>query len=311
MRRVLAAKRGEAPAPAGDGGPGASLAAPTTSSAPPTAGPKLLVDNVSHVYVSRTSGERIEALRDASLEVAAGEFVTVVGPSGCGKSTLLNILAGLLMPTDGRVLCDGEPIRGPARNRGVVFQEHAVMPWRTVERNIGHGLEIAKVPKKERKERVQSLIDMVGLSGFETKYPYELSGGMRQRVAVARTWANDPEIILMDEPFAAVDAMTRLSLQQELSRLALATSKTIVFITHSVDEATFLGDRVVAMTPRPGRIRDVVQVPTPRAERTWATFSTDQACQDAIRRVLSLVWDERQDFLDSDGAAAAADTGPA
>jgi NitT/TauT family transport system ATP-binding protein len=267
----------------------------------PSENRKLWVDNVSHVYVSRTTGERVEALRDASLEVAAGEFVTVVGPSGCGKSTLLNILAGLLMPTDGRVLCDGVPIRGPARNRGVVFQEHAVMPWRTVERNIGHGLEIARVPKKARKERVQALVDMVGLNGFETKYPYELSGGMRQRVAVARTWANDPEIILMDEPFAAVDAMTRLTLQQELSRLALATAKTIVFITHSVDEATFLGDRVVAMTPRPGRIRDVVQVPTPRAQRTWATFSTDQACQDAIRKVLSLVWDERQDFAEALG----------
>ena len=169
-----------------------------------------------------------------------------------------------------------EPVRGPGRERGVVFQELAILPWRTVRRNIGHGLEIAGVPRAERERTVARLIELTGLTGFEDRYPHELSGGMRQRVAVARTWAADPDVILMDEPFAAVDAMTRLTLQEELVRLCAATSKTVFFITHSVDEAVFLGDRVLVMTRRPGRIkaRDRRAAGAPRG-RDWESFKVD------------------------------------
>ena len=161
----------------------------------------------------------MQATDYVDLTIRAGEFVTLVGPSGCGKTTLLKAIAGFIRPTEGTIACDGKPVRGPGRERGVVFQELAILPWRTVRRNIGHGLEIAGMPRAEREQRVQRLIDLTGLTGFEERYPHELSGGMRQRVAVARTWAADPDVILMDEPFAAVDAMTRLTLQEELARL--------------------------------------------------------------------------------------------
>jgi len=171
----------------------------------------------------------------------------------------------------------------------VVFQELAIMPWRSVCKNIAHGLEIQKVKKAEIADRVSYLVDLMGLTGFENHYPHQLSGGMRQRVAVARTWASDPEIILMDEPFAAVDAMTRLTLQEELGSITVKTGKTVFFITHSVEEAVFLGDRVIAMSARPGRIQEEVTVPVPRAERTWELMSHDVALQDTVERVLGLV----------------------
>ena len=165
----------------------------------------------------------MQATDYVDLAIRAGEVVTLVGPSGCGKTTLLKAIAGFIRPTEGTIQCDGKPVVGPGRDRGVVFQELAILPWRTVRRNIGHGLEIAGMPRAERQQRVKRLIDLTGLTGFEERYPHELSGGMRQRVAVARTWAADPDVILMDEPFAAVDAMTRLTLQEELARLCAAT----------------------------------------------------------------------------------------
>jgi NitT/TauT family transport system ATP-binding protein len=175
-----------------------------------------------------------------------------------------------------------------------VFQELAILPWRTVRRNIGHGLEIARVPKAEREETVARLIALTGLSGFEDRYPHELSGGMRQRVAVARTWAANPDVILMDEPFAAVDAMTRLTLQEELARLCAATQKTVFFITHSVDEAVFLGDRVLVMTRRPGVIKAEVEVPRRGpGGRDWESFTTDPEMQAIAERVLRMVRAER------------------
>jgi NitT/TauT family transport system ATP-binding protein len=242
---------------------------------------------VGHEYQAR--GTTVVALDDVNLTIREGDFVTIVGPSGCGKSTLASMFAGLVAPTEGQVLYDGKPIRGASRDRGMVFQELAVLPWRTVEGNIGHGLEIAGVPKAERQRRVQELISLMGLEGFEQKYPRELSGGMRQRVAVARTWAPEPPVILMDEPFAAVDAITRLTLQEELIRLAKTTKRTVVFITHSVDEAVFLGDYVVAMTNRPGRVLEIVPVDHEPGERTWEGMAANPRLQAIVAHVFELV----------------------
>jgi len=242
---------------------------------------------VGHEYQAR--GTAVVALDDVNLTIREGDFVTIVGPSGCGKSTLASMFAGLVAPTHGQVLYDGKPIRGASRDRGMVFQELAVLPWRTVEGNIGHGLEIAGVPKADRQRRVKELISMMGLEGFEQKYPRELSGGMRQRVAVARTWAPEPPVILMDEPFAAVDAITRLTLQEELIRLAKTTKRTVVFITHSVDEAVFLGDYVVAMTNRPGRVLEIVPVDHEQGERTWEGMASNPRLQAIVAHVFELV----------------------
>jgi NitT/TauT family transport system ATP-binding protein len=217
-------------------------------------------------------------------------------------------MAGFIRPTEGTITCDGKLVTEPGRERGVVFQELAILPWRTVRRNIGHGLEIARIPRAEREEKVARLIDLIGLRGFEDRYPHELSGGMRQRVAVARTWAADPDVILMDEPFAAVDAMTRLTLQEELARLCVATRKTVFFITHSVDEAVFLGDRVLVMTRRPGTIKAVIEVPRRSSGgRDWENFTTDAEMQGIAERVLRLVRAERgADADEKRGAAAVA-----
>src|SRR5262245_48554774 len=231
---------------------------------------KIVVSGFRHVFA--TADGPVEATDRVDLSIGAGEVVNLVGPSGCGKTTLLKALAGFLRPTEGRILMDGKPVTGPGRDRGVVFQELAILPWRTVRRNIGHGLEIARVPRDVRERTVTRLIELTGLTGFEERYPHELSGGMRQRVAVARTWAANPDVILMDEPFAAVDAMTRLTLQEELVRLCAATAKTVFFITHSVDEAVFLGDRVLVMTRRPGRIKAVIDVPGRAAGRDWESL---------------------------------------
>jgi len=249
--------------------------------------PLLEAVGLSHEYQAR--GTTVTALDDVNLTIREGDFVTIVGPSGCGKSTLASMFAGLIQPSRGEVRYDGKPIKGPSSERGMVFQELAVLPWRTVEDNIAHGLQIAGVPKAERKRRVAELVELIGLEGFESKYPRELSGGMRQRVAVARTWAPEPPVILMDEPFAAVDAITRLTLQEELIRLAKTTRRTVVFITHSVDEAVFLGDYVVAMTARPGRVLEIVPVDHPPGQRTWEAMATDSRLQEIVSHVFELV----------------------
>lgn len=253
---------------------------------------KIVVSGFRHFF--DTEDGPVQATGIIDINIRAGEFVTLVGPSGCGKTTLLKAMAGFIRPSEGTIHCDGKLVTAPGRERGVVFQELAILPWRTVRRNIGHGLEIAGVPKAEREDKVARLIDLIGLGGFEDRYPHELSGGMRQRVAVARTWAADPDVILMDEPFAAVDAMTRLTLQEELARLCVATRKTVFFITHSVDEAVFLGDRVLVMTRRPGTIKAVIEVPRRSAGgRDWESFTTDPAMQSIAEQVLKLVRAER------------------
>jgi NitT/TauT family transport system ATP-binding protein len=262
------------------------------SDVPAPPGDKILVSGFKHSF--DTADGKVQATGQIDLAVKPGEFVTLVGPSGCGKTTLLKAIAGFIRPSEGSILCDGKPVVGPGRDRGVVFQELAILPWRTVRRNIAHGLEIARVAKTERDHKVDRLIELTGLGGFEDRYPHELSGGMRQRVAVARTWAADPDIILMDEPFAAVDAMTRLTLQEELARLTAATRKTVFFITHSVDEAVFLGDRVLVMTRRPGVIKAEIEVSRHApGGRDWETFTADPSMQAICEQVLKLVRAER------------------
>jgi NitT/TauT family transport system ATP-binding protein len=253
---------------------------------------KIVVRDLGHEYVNPFTRERIVALNGVDLEVTAGEFLTVVGPSGCGKTTLLNILAGLIPPTRGTVLVDGRPVVGPGRDRGVVFQEFAILPWRTVERNIAHGLEIQGVPRAERAGTVRRFVELVGLTGFEGKYPHELSGGMKQRVAVARTLAANPEVMLMDEPFASVDAQTRITLQEELNVISQATRKTILFVTHNVEEAVFLGDRCCVLSRHPGRVKTLVPVRIPRQARTWKMFTSDPDFMAIKDQVLRLVREE-------------------
>ncbi|MGF7031114.1 NitT/TauT family transport system ATP-binding protein [Paenibacillus mucilaginosus] len=221
---------------------------------------KIRISQVNKVFqVNRT--ESFTALQDIHLEVRTGEFMVLVGPSGCGKSTLLDLLGGLTKPTSGEILLDGRPITGPALDRGIVFQQYALFPWKTAKGNIEFGLEAKGVTKKEREEIARTYLSLVGLTGFEDRYPHELSGGMKQRVAIARSLAYDPEVLLMDEPFAALDAQTRETLQTELLRIWEQTGKTIVFITHGIDEAVYLGQRVAVMTSRPGRIKQVVDIP--------------------------------------------------
>lgn len=225
------------------------------------------VRGIHHVYTSEQTGERVNAIGSIDLEVSEGEFVCVLGPSGCGKSTLLYLIAGLLRQTAGEISVKGEGVTGPGRDRGIVFQEYALLPWKNVRANVALGPKIRGMRRAERNAVAQEFIDLVGLGGFEDKFPHELSGGMRQRAAVARTLAGDPEVVLMDEPFAAVDAHTRMSLQEELVRIWRATGKTIVFVTHSVEEAAYLGDRVVVLSRPPSVVREIVTVTTPRAER--------------------------------------------
>jgi NitT/TauT family transport system ATP-binding protein len=225
--------------------------------------PKLRFEHVHKEFsvrvpgAGKTSRTAFTALDDFTLDVSAGEFLTVVGPSGCGKSTLLDLLGGLTKPTSGRILLDGEPITGPGLDRGVVFQQYALLPWRTARANVEFGLQAKGVARRERAAIAQEHLELVGLHGFEDRYPHELSGGMKQRVAIAQSLAFDPEVLLMDEPFAALDAQTRESLQDELLRIWRATGKTIVFITHGIDEAVYLGQRVAIMSPRPGRLQAV------------------------------------------------------
>jgi NitT/TauT family transport system ATP-binding protein len=201
-------------------------------------------------------------MRDVSLEVDEGEFVSIVGPSGCGKSTLMEIVGGLIAPTAGTVTIGGNVVSGTDPSVGIVFQQESAFPWRTVAENVGFGLEMSGVA--DRSQRVSDMIELVGLAGFEHRYPSELSGGMRQRVAIARTLVMEPRIILMDEPFGALDEQTRLILGEELLRIREATGATVLFITHSFDEALLLSDRIVVMTARPGRVKKIVENPLPR-----------------------------------------------
>ncbi len=206
----------------------------------------------------------VTALDGFNVVVEEGQFVSIVGPSGCGKSTFLNVLLGLIPPNSGEMAIHGNPITGPGQDRAMVFQEFGLLPWRTVMNNIELGLELRGVKRDERLEVCQGFIDMVGLAGFEQHYPHELSGGMKQRVGLARALATDPDVLLMDEPFAALDAQTRDIMQAELLRIWHEAKKTVLFVTHQIEEAVYLSDRVIVMTKRPGRAKKIVDIPLPR-----------------------------------------------
>ena len=227
--------------------------------APPALKTKLSVDRVSMVF--ERDGKQTDVLDDIDLEVGDGEFVCLLGPSGCGKTTLLNAMAGFLSPTSGEIRVDGEMVRKPDPRRIFVFQERGVFPWLTVEGNIGFGL--SKLPRAEREQRIAHYVKMVGLQGFEKTYPQELSGGMKQRLEVARALAVNPDMLLLDEPFGALDSITRLIMRGELLRIWEAERKTIIFVTHDIDEAVQLADRVVVMSARPATIQQIVNIDIP------------------------------------------------
>jgi NitT/TauT family transport system ATP-binding protein len=233
----------------------------------------LTLEHLSKQFV-KNGDEPVEALVDITMEVRDGEFICILGPSGCGKTTLLRIIAGLDHPTSGSVRIDGSVIDRPNRKLGMIFQDYSLYPWRTVNENIAFGLELQGIVEEERDAIVRKYLALTGLSEFGTSYPFELSGGMRQRIAVVRALAVDPKVLLMDEPFGALDAQTRNKLQYDLLDIWGKTKKTILFVTHSVDEAVFLADRIMVLTPRPGHICDVIPVdhPHPR-DRTGVKFA--------------------------------------
>jgi NitT/TauT family transport system ATP-binding protein len=237
---------------------------------------KLLIENVSKSFYDRKQSREVEVLRDFTLEVAEGEFVCLVGPSGCGKTTLLKIVAGLESATKGAVYLDGKLVSAPGPERGLVFQEFALFPWRNVKDNVVFGPEVRKRPPPERLVLADKFIKLVGLSGSEHKYPGELSGGMKQRAAIARALANDPDVLLMDEPFGSLDAQTRYLMQNELLRIWEQHRKAVVFVTHSVEEAVYLAERIVVMTACPGAIKQVINIgmnyPRHRADHGFITL---------------------------------------
>jgi NitT/TauT family transport system ATP-binding protein len=232
------------------------------------AGPRIQIQRVARSFGA--AGRPAPALAEIDLDVAERELVCILGPSGCGKSTLLNIVAGFLPPSTGRVLVDGRPVTGPAPERGVVFQEYALFPWLTVTGNVEFGPRLRSRPAAERRRVVDRYLELVGLRAHAGKFPAQLSGGMKQRVAIARALANEPAIVLMDEPFGALDAQTRETLQDELSRIQRVEHKTILFVTHSIREAVYLADRVVVMTSAPGRIKQVFSIKLPEVRDRFA-----------------------------------------
>src|ERR1700761_1259382 len=219
---------------------------------------QIAIDTVSHVY-RPPRGRPVLALSDVSLDVRPREFVALLGPSGCGKSTLLYLVGGFLPTEGGRITVEGKPVTAPGPDRGIVFQHFALFPWKTVKANVLYGIERQGLPRAEREKRAQDFINLVGLRGFEESYPSQLSGGMKQRTAIARTLAFDPNILLMDEPFGALDAQTRSLMQTELLSIWHRTPKTVIFVTHDVQEAVYLADRVAVMSARPGQIKKIVE----------------------------------------------------
>jgi len=258
--------------------------------------PKVALDAISLSYKT-TSGERLLALDNISLEVRAGEFLCIVGPSGCGKSTLLHLIAGLNPQTSGKVFVDGAPVSGPGTDRILIFQELGLFPWLTVGGNVEFGMKMKNVSKAEREEKVQYYLRLVHLSKFRNSYIHQLSGGMRQRVALARALATEPDVLLMDEPFAALDAQTRDLLHDELERIWAETGRTIIFVTHNVREAVRLGDRVALLTFRPGRVKQEFSVNLPRPRHMEQTDVARTA-----REVLECLRDEINKSLEEEYA---------
>lgn len=249
---------------------------------------KLKVSELNKVFSAR-QGE-VTALKDVSFSVRESEFAVIVGPSGCGKSTLINIVGGLEEKTSGSVMISGHEISGPGADRGMVFQSYSLFPWLTVQKNVEFGLKMKGVPAKERSETALSYIDMVGLNAFKDALPDQLSGGMKQRVAIARTLANDPEILLMDEPFGALDAQTRMLMQESLADITGRTGSTVLFITHDIDEAILLGDRVLVMSRRPGTIKADIDIKLDCKRNHEAL--TDEGFIKIKKQIMTLLWEE-------------------
>jgi NitT/TauT family transport system ATP-binding protein len=268
---------------------------------------RIKAENVGLVYHSKRrkndpNAGSFRALQHVNLVVKEGEFLSLVGPSGCGKSTFLYILAGLNKLSEGTAWINGAPITGPALDRGIIMQAYALFPWRTIRKNVEFGLEVKKLPKKERREIAEHFIDLVGLSEFADRYPFELSGGMKQRIAIARALAYDPDVLLMDEPFAAVDEQTRGLLHEELLRIWEKTNKTIIFVTHSIDESIFLADRVAVMTPCPGTIKKILNIELPRP-RTPEVKSTPEfgAYRNKVWQLLQNEGERTEEVISADG----------
>ena len=276
-----------------------------------TAMAKLRLRNVAKHFIAPRTGQLTTAVTDVNLDIETGEFVCIVGPSGCGKSTVLNLIAGLDTPTSGTIEANGAPIVAPGADRGVMFQDYALMPWMSVHDNIGFGLNYGTpgegLTREQREKRIRHFVDLVRLKGSEKKYPHQLSGGMRQRVALARLLANGPDILLMDEPLGALDSQTRLILQVELLRIWGETApreqrKTAIFITHDIEEAVFLGDRVVVMSTHPGRVKAIIPVdlPRPRSEHIRADPRFGQLSDE----IWDLIRDEAYRAIDGTEAPA-------
>ncbi len=252
---------------------------------------KLQVKNLSRIYEGNNGP--VVALQDVNLTVKESEFVMIVGPSGCGKTTLINIIGGLDEATSGEVLLDGKPVSAPGVDRGMVFQGYSLFPWLNVQKNIEFGLKMKGIPAAERADQAKKYIELVGLKGFETALPKQLSGGMKQRVAIARTLANEPEVLLMDEPFGALDAQTRVVMQELLADISRRTGTTILFITHDIDEAVLLGERVYVMSRRPGTVRDVIEVNIP-GERSHNSLVLPEFLE-TKKQIMDMLWQESQD----------------
>ncbi len=253
-----------------------------------SASAQIVVEKVCHTY-RPPRGREVLALDNVGLEVREREFVALLGPSGCGKSTLLYLIGGFLATEQGAIRIDGVPVGGPGPDRGIVFQHFALFPWKTVRGNVLYGLEKAGLPRAERERRAQEYIEMVGLHGFEDSYPSHLSGGMKQRAAIARTLAIDPKILLMDEPFGALDAQTRSLMQGELLRIWQRARKTVIFVTHDVQEAALLAERVVVMSARPGRVKAVVET---KFDRSDPELARSKPFIETVGQIWGLVRDE-------------------
>ena len=250
--------------------------------------------------------DEVHAVKDVNLDIRDKEFVVLVGPSGCGKTTCLRMAAGLEFPTEGSVSVGGRPVTHPGPDRAVVFQQFALFPWKTVHENIDFGLRAKALPEAARRERIAQQVELMSLQGYESAYPHQLSGGMQQRVAIARSYVLDPDVLLMDEPFGALDAQTRVVMQEELIKLSRVNPRTVLFITHAVEEAVYLADRVVVMTRRPGRIREIVDVSSVRKAENWERFDRTEEVmdQESFVHLRTRIWRMlRSEQQPEDGAA--------
>jgi len=233
------------------------------------------IDIAGMGVVFNARGAMVEAVSAVDLQVRPGEFVSLIGPSGCGKSTLLNIVAGFVEPTSGRVLVDGDPVRGPRSDRGVVFQQYSLFPWLSVRKNVEFGLKMKGIPASQRETQARTLLGLAGLLAFENHYPDQLSGGMKQRVGIVRALATRPQVLLMDEPFGALDAQTRTVMQEILTNMWQQFRISVLFVTHDIEESIFLSDRIYVMTARPGRIKAEIKVPLPRPRTPEMTYTPE------------------------------------